>query len=108
MNLLIVLLNCFCSVWYRSNAQEKPVGTAGMFHLPSSLHTSRELTSARIRVGTGVLDSNDRPFIALKTIQGRLADSPGPPQQSEAQITPPISDLPILVSTDAMSPDTAG
>ena len=49
-----------------------------MSDLPSLarwLHSGRKLTPAQVRNRTGFLDSNDRPFKALETIQGWLADT---------------------------------
>ena len=54
-------------------------------NLARSLHSSRKLTPAQIRNRTGFLDSNDRPFVALETIQGWLADTQAPPPQSKAR-----------------------
>ena len=77
-----------------------------MFDLPSlarSLHSSRKLTPAQIRNRTGFLDSNDRPFIALETIQGWLADTQAPPPQSEARPSnASISDQPKQALMAAM------
>ena len=56
---------------------------------------------AQIRNRTGFLDSIDRPFIALETIQGWL-DTQAPPPQSEARpSTASISDQPkpVLMAT---------
>ena len=78
-----------------------------MPNLARSLHSSRKLTPAQIRNRTGFLDSNDRPFIALETIQGWLADTQAPPPQSEARpSTASISDQPKPVLMAAMPPET--
>ena len=76
-------------------------------NLARSLHSSRKLTPAQIRNRTGFLDSNDRPFIALETIQGWLADTQAPRTQSEARpSTASISDQPKPVLMAAMPPET--
>ena len=74
-----------------------------MPNLARSLHSSRKLTPAQIRNQTGFLDSNDRPFIALETIQGWLADTQAPRTQSEARpSTASISDQPKPILMAAM------
>ena len=76
-------------------------------NLARSLHSSRKLTPAQIRNRTGFLDSNDRPLIALETIQGWLADTQAPPTHSEARpSTASISDQPKPVLMAAMPPKT--
>ena len=111
----IVLLNCFCflmvaKVRNDTIAQKKHLVAMDMSDLPNlarSLHSSRKLTPAQIRNRTGFLDSNDRPLIALETIQGWLADTQAPPTQSEARpSTASISDQPKPVLMAAMPPET--
>ena len=89
-----------------------PSNGSDLADLARSLNRTRRFTPEQIRNRSGFLDSNDRPYIPLETIQGWFAAATsqptpatqqGQPEQQQPQQCP----SPVIAVVDSLGPDKA-